>query len=873
MTQTLLFRDVSYFINAEGMSQSERDEIERTLKGGGATSVQSSGSSSSSVSLERFDLEHTTHVISLTHSFPEYDSCIDAQVDSAKSRSSGKPFAVSPDWVRRSAQLGMLQSERLYSCNRAMIFSGVVVCCSRIPKMDVELICGGVSSLGGGWKVKLTRDVTHLVTLVPAGSKFEQVILNPEHKIKIVSPHWVDDCFRFSKLLPTTQYEFNLEARDYPACMRSDSVKDKDPMVVEEQEKQQKRLTELAALRDSEQDKILLEKSRQSSPKLLEGKSFYFAREILRADARRIDALVERIRLAGGVVIATEDSEGLKGIKQGVRNADIVISKYRSSQEYREAIRLGKTVGSIIWLFNVFASGQVTDPRAELLHYPLPYHPIPNFDKQRITITNYTGTARIYLRELIQRMGGTFTPEMTRENTMCVAAALEGEKVQRAREWGIPVVNHLWLDCCFLEWEMLDHADMRFIDFPSHIDFQSLVGSTGLDESSLEPWITDALENDEAPVGNDATSASAKPKSSSRADQPVENGDSANGSKNEATEAQKTPGSRIRTRVAAEGVGETPNTSTKRAKPSSSVYSSASKKARICGMDEDEGEKEEKDDGGKEVEGTTVVRGKKQDISVSVKSPRTPSSAKRNRVASTSPSSTPVTKMANTSPSSASVPACEPAASRGKTIKYATTGVELTDAEVKALARLGAERTESVQEADYLVAAKLGRTEKMLGAIASGTTMIVDSRWVKENATKPKARDRLVPGTDFPLSDQANEKKWNFTLSESLQRSARNPSGLLRGMAFYFTKGCKPDVNVLRRVVESAGGKAPRKEPTSNEISRGETKSGEKVFIISCPEDKKVWKNFDRLKIYDTELVLASVLKQVLESDRHLLRE
>jgi mediator of DNA damage checkpoint protein 1 len=41
---------------------------------------------------------------------------------------------------------------------------------------------------------------------------------------------------------------------------------------------------------------------------------------------------------------------------------------------------------------------------------------------QEITVTNYTGDARDYLKKLIGLMGATFTPSMSGKNTVVIAA-------------------------------------------------------------------------------------------------------------------------------------------------------------------------------------------------------------------------------------------------------------------------------------------------------------------------------------------------------------------------------------------------------------------------------------------------------------------
>jgi len=76
----------------------------------------------------------------------------------------------------------------------------------------------------------------------------------------------------------------------------------------------------------------------------------------------------------------------------------------------------------------------------QLLHYPIPKKPIEGFSghvtfiqspltfqsltskSQEITVTNYTGESREYLKKLITAMGAQFTPSMSGRNTVLIAA-------------------------------------------------------------------------------------------------------------------------------------------------------------------------------------------------------------------------------------------------------------------------------------------------------------------------------------------------------------------------------------------------------------------------------------------------------------------
>lgn len=78
-------------------------------------------------------------------------------------------------------------------------------------------------------------------------------------------------------------------------------------------------------------------------------------------------------------------------------------------------------------------------PGDQFIHYPLPPAPIKNFrahvrrfvhsapfkaltSKQVITVTNYTGESRSYLKRLINDMGARYTKTMSSRNTIVIAA-------------------------------------------------------------------------------------------------------------------------------------------------------------------------------------------------------------------------------------------------------------------------------------------------------------------------------------------------------------------------------------------------------------------------------------------------------------------
>ncbi|KAH9985593.1 hypothetical protein BJV77DRAFT_919798, partial [Russula vinacea] len=129
-----------------------------------------------------------------------------------------------------------------------------------------------------------------------------------------------------------------------------------------------------------------------------------------------------------------------------------------------------KLIGSLTWLFHVEYTGTIGAPTAQLLHYPVPKKSIEGFSAHAITVTNYTGDAHRYLIKLIGLMGATFTPSMSWRNT------ISGRKATKARDWSIPVVNHTWLEDCFIRWKTLSVGLEKYVAFPPGLDFSNHLG-------------------------------------------------------------------------------------------------------------------------------------------------------------------------------------------------------------------------------------------------------------------------------------------------------------------------------------------------------------------------------------------------------------
>lgn len=66
----------------------------------------------------------------------------------------------------------------------------------------------------------------------------------------------------------------------------------------------------------------------------------------------------------------------------------------------------------------------------------------------------------------------------------------DGTKVKHAKMWGIPLVNHLWLDACFMSWSELDisHSDTFTTPTVPGVYFMALIGRTALTLEMVKNW-------------------------------------------------------------------------------------------------------------------------------------------------------------------------------------------------------------------------------------------------------------------------------------------------------------------------------------------------------------------------------------------------
>ncbi|KAF9215091.1 hypothetical protein BGZ59_002293 [Podila verticillata] len=407
----------------------------------------------------------TTHIISEDYDFADY-----------KHASARGIHIVTPEWVTRSVKHGSIQGPEFFSADPDMVFSGVVVATTGLPAFDRQVISEAVQDYGGSFERDVNKHVTHLIALTTSGAKYNYVMEHPELGIKVVLPHWFQVCCNLKRRFPETIYLF------------PDPPLQDDTFEVHPQDVVQTGAPQLFS-NSVKTVSAFLNTSSPDGPQFLRGLNIVMASDlhILPELKRRF---IERIEEAGGSV-ADEDDYSSDMI-------DIVICRFRSGPLYTQSSQDGKTVASADWLLHVLQTGTLPSPKASLLHYPIPNDPIAGMTELVMTISNYTGPIREYLKRMIVAVGAVYKPTMSSRaapepTTHIICGNASGEKYEKGQEWNVKVVNHLWLEDCFQTWSLQSEAKPRYTLFPVHSQLSQVFG-TKIQPQEIDDWIEELTE-------------------------------------------------------------------------------------------------------------------------------------------------------------------------------------------------------------------------------------------------------------------------------------------------------------------------------------------------------------------------------------------
>ncbi|KAH7040347.1 uncharacterized protein B0I36DRAFT_391200 [Microdochium trichocladiopsis] len=795
-------------------------------------------------------LAQITHIISNTIDFPEYTETKALLIPVVRTK-----------WISASLAKGKQAQLRPYTPDPRMIFSDVVVTAADIPETDKETIIGAVTAMGGMDSVAVNKLTTHICALSLDHEKC-QLALSKGLKCKIVLPHWFDDCFRLGKKIDEAPYLL-----PDPEILQAHP--DKDVQVPSSQHLQgatSARPDYLPASADS---------ITGARPVLTVFKDI---KVMLSSDL----AIRDRLRS----IVHDLIQEGGGELTDDIETCDWFVCQYRDGPDYVRASHLGKTVGSLSWLYYIITMNEWTSPLLRLLHYPVPRDGIPGFKDKRITVSNYGGEARIYLENLITAAGAIFTKTMKADNTHLVTARDNSEKCDAARDWNINMINHLWIEESYARCEMQSVTNDRYTCFPARTNLGEVIGQTPLNEARVAALFYPGGPSNSAPISIRKRRIVELAEDNSYADGPAEGvsigrqahkdfdvmKDTDEDFAVKSTEVFGVPAKRrtsaqqistpSRTRHVRSGKeNETPST------VSSSVRSAKDKAiSRLSEIAPDIAlyEKEKKRSA---KDGNGHWGGKRALDQVEKES-----NLKRNA----------------SSPSRAAEPDDEltsekrPAKKARPTLPQVELRVVLTgfkrwvnDKHKEDADRVGSMQLSSVelerdltndfvqkklrdmgiavvpdgQAVDYLVAPQIVRTVKFLRNLSKGAT-VVSSEWIEDCLDSKKA----VDPADYLLKDVESEKKFELKLTTSTERARKNAGKLLAGIPIYCTANIKNGTDSYKAIAEANGAifmtYAARSGTTIRPTNPEDDVDGpEPVYLLSTAQaaETKLWKRFEEM--------------------------
>ncbi|CAI7665280.1 unnamed protein product [Penicillium pancosmium] len=755
---------------------------------------------------EKTDVIECTHIVSSTINFQSYDYFSNALIPIVK-----------PAWIQTSLSKRKLVNPRHYSPDPRLFLNDVVVTCGDIPEGDKDAIIGAVLAKGGLYSPRLSAMVTHLVDLT-ADSDKARLVKAKAMRTKIVLPHWFDDCLKLGQRIDEKPYML-----PDPEILRAGP---NDPIRWNENR-------DVAGASAPAPRDMPTPTSTPNQLKVFEGQQIMLSEDLEIGSHLRqsIEAVLEQ---SGATVTSN------------VEDADWVVCKFRKGIVYRLASRLDKVVGNLAWLYYMMTFNTYTRPLSRPLHYPVSPDPIPGFKGLKISLSNYVGEARIYLENLIAASGAECTKTLRQENTHLITAHGTSEKCNAAREWGLQVVNHLWLEDSYAKWKEQPVSDPRYNHFPLRTNLSDIVG-----QKMLDPTVLQQVFYAEESAGPPRPMQVKDQNTTQSPDEYEDNSSEiTQGTPQSAKKASRGPSEKralqtpARSRLIPENKeNETPSSTSSRKSKDAAT-------ARLHGYADDLAlyEKEKKRVGG------VVYGGRRVSDEDRVKLAHNP---KKRRSAEPQDESDDEEVVDTKRQKRTRPPISMHLMITGYQKWIGKANEKKQDADKRHLRDLGIMLVQDARRCTHLAAPTILRTTKFVNALAYAP-VIMSTEFV----TNCLQQDKLLDPTDFPLVDKENEKKYKISLSKAAGNAKKNKNKLLNGYRIYCVEDIRGGFEAFKSIVDANGGECllfrgrlalannSRREESDDEESDvdddGDDRAQHDVFLLSSTEPKhaRLWPRF-----------------------------
>ncbi|KAI8636818.1 BRCT domain-containing protein [Parasitella parasitica] len=372
--------------------------------------------------------------------------------------------SVTPLWVEKAIMNGFVHDMSYYEPGKHQFLSGQVLLLLDLPE-ECKEIHDQVLKFGGQCRDDFSEDVTCLICIEPRGVHYNECM---ERSIPVVLPQWLDDCLRYHHQFPYDSYRLPSPFIYYQNMP--------DPAAIYPYPK--------APLVLAPNQDIAINKP-------LHNQVVYLGKDV-RSDKEKekiIPKIEWYIQEMGARIL--ED--------YNPHQVTVVILKYRSSIEYKQAVQDKKCIASFWWISNTYCRGYWCSPLDTLFDYPVPKVGMSSMQKCVIALTGFKAQYRSYVNILIAACGAKYSAELAKDTTHLICGGGSGDKYAKLHEHpSVELVNHLWLEDCYAQWRFIDiHSDRRYTYIPTdNALLEDTIAKAHLIPDIIDKWKDDLYEEE-----------------------------------------------------------------------------------------------------------------------------------------------------------------------------------------------------------------------------------------------------------------------------------------------------------------------------------------------------------------------------------------
>jgi hypothetical protein len=532
--------------------------------------------------------------------------------------------------------------------------------------------------------------------------------------------------------------------------------------------------------------------------------------------------------------------------EEDIENLTHLVCESRSSPIFASAVQKGVRCVTIYWINDVLGQGRLEYPwRA--LHIPTCYSKDDkHLRDQIISITNLRKQDRQYVKDMIKKTGAKYTDYFSRKNTLLICGSPEGEKFQRAIEWGVPIANCLLISDYLISGRKFDQmlAHAKYQNF--NRGDQLRLDSYDLIRDLMAPW-TKPIPAFNVKLNANGTLSGALPANASQTCDAASSGQVSNNAN---------PPSETSQSEAKSGSGEANTVN---------ISETGDESARNVDLKVQIGEQDQEDQS-MVVEESTFVNS--SDISGNLASNQPEVSASEERKDS---------ELTNeTNKGQSEVESGDGKASEMK-LRTSTDAVrllftrlkpELLDQLKECATELGFGLATSYADCTHLIVDRISRSPNFICAF-NYANFILSYKWLIDSQKFGKPLDEIA----YIIQDREGEKKYSFDLVHSLMKRKKRSQLLFRDFVFFVTPTLLRNITNFKEMIESAGALfAAKKLPTGDQISKLRAE-GKRFVVVADKQDLFLLDSIEAygVDIVGKEFVLSGILRQDLDFEHHRL--